>query len=143
MNIAPIEGYAGYYICDNGKAYCDLPKRSRRTIENPYNYIPEELREVSPRLTSHGYARIYARNNKTWKRDDLYIHRLVAKYFVQNPDPDKYKYVNHKNCIRNDNRAENLEWCTAKENTAQTERIGHIVHDELGRYKSNFNYVIV
>lgn len=42
------------------------------------------------------------------------IHRLVAAAFL---DPSEVrKYVNHKNGDRDDNRAENLEWCTAQEN---------------------------
>ena len=50
------------------------------------------------------------------KRGDgeIYIHRLVAKMFVDNPD--NLPEVNHKNENRLDNRAENLEWVTRKEN---------------------------
>ena len=54
--------------------------------------------EIKPRLTKNGYARVYARQTSTNKRKDLYIHRLVAQYFL--PNPQDKKYVNHKNCIR-------------------------------------------
>lgn len=89
-------------------------------------------------MTKNGYARIYARQTSTNKRKDLYIHRLVAQYFI--PNPENKKYVNHKNCIRNDNRVENLEWCTAKENTDYTMKVKHVVRSQNGTYKSNFNY---
>jgi len=42
------------------------------------------------------------------------LHRLVAKHFV--PNPWRYTQVNHKDGNRYNNTADNLEWCTSRQN---------------------------
>lgn len=49
-----------------------------------------------------------------WKERQFSVHRIIAKLFL--PNPDGKLYVNHINAVRCDNRVENLEWCTQKEN---------------------------
>lgn len=62
-----------------------------------------------------GYCRV---NVKRVDKPNHYmstaVHRLVALAFI--PNPENKSAVNHKNNNRTDNRVENLEWVTPKEN---------------------------
>jgi hypothetical protein len=55
------------------------------------------------------------------------VHRLVAEAFLGTP-PYPDMDVNHKNGVRSDNRAENLEWCTRSENLTHGYRVNRTPH---------------
>lgn len=79
---------------------------------------------------SEGYVIVCLRkNNKSYSKR---FHRLLAEYFI--PKIDGKLYVNHKNGIKTDNRIENLEWCSLKENSE------HAVLNNLRNYSSITKY---
>ena len=51
---------------------------------------------------------------KNGKPKTTYIHRLVAELFV--PNPNNLPEINHKDENKANNKANNLEWCSAKYN---------------------------
>jgi hypothetical protein len=70
---------------------------------------------LNPEKTIDGYNRVGLSLNNSIKR--IKVHQLVAISFL-NHTPCGYKYViNHKNFVRNDNRVENLEIVTQRENS--------------------------
>lgn len=133
--LAAIEGFSGYYVSSEGDVYCTLGKGSRDKSKRV------EMYKIKPRYTHLGYGRVCMREDKSGLRKDRYIHRLVASAFI--PNPENKPCVNHFNCNRGDNRVENLEWCTVKENTDYTLQMHHIERDSLGRMRTPLNSKIV
>lgn len=57
--------------------------------------------------------------------DNVYIHKLVAETFLVSPMHSDMQ-VNHIDCDRQNNRVENLEWCTPSENIKWGVKKGNI-----------------
>lgn len=68
---------------------------------------------LKPSLANNGYCQVTLYRNPSDKRKFL-VHRLVANAFLDNPN--NLPQVNHKDENPTNNRADNLEWCTAKYN---------------------------
>jgi hypothetical protein len=95
-----IPGFEGRYeVSDQGRV---LSKRTNRFLK--------------PNIMNHGYACVHLYLGGKQTRAVKTIHQLVALAFI--PNPHTCREVNHKNFLRRDNRVENLEWVTRKENVA-------------------------
>lgn len=91
-----IQGYEGKYQISN--------------LGNVYSLITNKI--LKPRLTLDGYYQVDLYKNGVKKH--LYIHRLVAQSFLDNPK--NYKIVNHKDENSMNNIVSNLEWCNSTYN---------------------------
>lgn len=100
----PVKGYEGLYSVSNlGRV------RSER-----FN----KIMSLCPNWD--GYNQTAFRKNG--KSKTIRVCRLVATHFLENKN--KNLEINHKNNIRNDDRAINLEWITHQENIIQSHKTG-------------------
>ena len=85
--------------------------------------VMRDGKKLSPGIGSHGYPSVVL--SKGGKTKPYCVHRLVALSFI--PNPNNFKCVNHKDENRNNNRVENLEWCSYRYNNAYgTRRVREI-----------------
>ena len=101
-----IEGYEGLYQISNlGKV-----RSLNRIVQGTNDYFQKGI-ELKP-IDNGKYLFVTLRKNGNKKI--FYIHRLVAEYFVDNPN--NYNEVNHIDENKHNNSYNNLEWCTHKYN---------------------------
>jgi hypothetical protein len=89
-----------YHVYPNGSVYSLIYKRI-----------------LKPAATgNHGYHVLNLAGKK------VYVHRLVTELFLTNPNG--LKCINHKNGIKTDNRVENLEYCSHRDNLNHSYQTG-------------------
>lgn len=113
-----IQDYPNYQISNYGRV------KSKERITNVgiknVKQVKREEKILKPLKITKGYLgiRLYNKTNiKTFK-----IHRLVAIYFISNPN--NYEQVNHIDGNKLNNKVDNLEWCTCSENMKHSYKIG-------------------
>lgn len=105
----PIAGYEGLYEVSNLGQVRSLP---RKNVKGGIK---------SPTETKWGY--LICPLWKNGKAKHCSVHRLVAEAFI--PNPENKPTVNHIDCNRKNNRADNLEWATQSENVRHSVKLGH------------------
>ena len=82
-------------------------------------------------ISRHGYyyCHLWANNGNRYIR----MHRLLALAFI--PNPNNYPLVRHLNDIKTDNRLENLEWVSHRENCIRVKDRNYKYRKKNGYYQ--------
>lgn len=122
-----IEGWKGLYQISN-------LGRVKRIYKNGKERI------LKPRIDKFGYLSVDL-SEKNYRKT-CKIHRLVAEVFI--PNPKNKPTVNHIDEDKTNNRAENLEWMTYKENINHGTRTKRMVKTQsrpVNQYDLQFNLI--
>ena len=103
-----VQGYEADYMVSNLGRVCLT------------NLKRDILHILNLSLSESGYNHVSLRKNGKNKR--FRVGRLAAITFVDTPE--NKPQVNHINGIKNDDRVENIEWCTPSENTIHAYKLG-------------------
>jgi hypothetical protein len=124
----PIYGYESLYEVSNMGRVRSLPRKTTRG------------KILSPAIDKDGYYKV---NLVDGERSKTYgIHRLVAQAFIENPF--NLPVVNHKDENKQNNRADNLEYCTVKYNTnynGATTKRGFSQRRAINQYDLDGNFI--
>lgn len=119
-----IDGLDGLYQVSN---MGNVRSTNYHNTGRPQNLVPAK--------SANGYVGVML--FKSGKPKRYSVHRLVATAFVEKDIVGDE--VNHKNGDKRDNRSQNLEWCTRRENTAHAisvlhRRVRPVICIETGEY---------
>lgn len=141
----PIPGAEAFYEISNFGRIKGLPRQRRGVSKAGREFlrnIPEFI--LKPAMLNSGYFSARLTTESGEKASGQLVHRIVASAFV--PNPKNLPWVNHKDGVKTNNHAENLEWCTPSENMIHAVGAGLIpilVGSQRGTAKLNEDKVHV
>ena len=132
-----IEGFENYEISDTGEV-----RSLRRLVEITRNGKTFSSHRggliLKQAKTNCGYyGVVLCRDKANFPR---LVHRLVAEAFI--PNPQNLPQVNHRDENKGNNRADNLEWCTPKENSCYGTRPQRL-QTKVAKYDTDGNLLRV
>jgi hypothetical protein len=127
-----------------------IPSHPNYSIERTGEvYSHHSKRYIKDRVHPRGYRHVSLWSNG--KESNCLTHRLVAETYL-GTNPIK-TVVNHKNFDKLDNRVENLEWCTQKENVRHASAHGRygkgggrkptLTHFQAEEIRRRYKYEII
>ena len=122
-----VTGYEGYYQVSNKGRY----RSKDRYVDRKQNPYVLKGKILTGTVNDSGYVLVQCGD----KQERL--HRIVAIEFVDNQYGKTC--INHKNGIKKDNRAINLEWCTRNENIQHANKLGLIDNSGVNNKHSKMN----
>ena len=114
-----IQGFPNYLIYPDGRVF------SKERLDKRGHLRKGKF--LSLKINTDGYLFISLSNEN--KRQNIYIHRLVAIHYI--PNPDNKPQVDHINRNKHDNRVENLRWVDSSENNL----------NKIRNKTTNFNWI--
>jgi len=116
-----IPGYEGLYkISNHGRIESLSRRRSGNTHSSKSKFsFMTKGKILTNQVGGSGYWKTVLCKNGKQKNHN--IHRLMAVAFIENPK--NYPQVNHKDGDKLNCSIENLEWCTAKQNSRHAHEV--------------------
>ena len=101
-----VVGYESFYqVSSDGRIFS-----KPREVHGKNGYCHKlGSRELKQYDNGNGYLSVMLYDDVRGKR--IYVHRIVAKAFI--PNPDNLPQINHKDEDKKNNCVENLEWCSS------------------------------
>lgn len=121
-----IAGYEGFYQVSNMGRVRSLNRTFKRSDGTTATYKGRILKPAG-----RPYLHVYLSKNNVHSM--MRVHRLVAEAFVSNPKD--LECVDHIDCDKTNNRADNLRWCSHAQNIRYAQ--------ENGLLAGNFHYELL
>lgn len=123
-----IKGYEGKYIVSNYGEIVSLPRYKQNHNKKQYVQPKDILKYIN---NKNGYTYVFLCNNSKYK--NIRLHKIVATAFI--PNPKNLPQINHIDGNKQNNRVDNLEWCTASENIKHAYKMGLVKNNNKIKVK--------